>query len=98
VDVVAFAGVVPDECKAGITAAKLAAGGVDDAGSGSMNGVKFNLVQAFPQLVSPAVVDFVDCTLWAGPASSNPARQKSHGHQHPISIAGVMRRSIGTTA
>jgi hypothetical protein len=53
-----------------------------------MNGMKFNLVEAFLQLASPTVVDFVDCTLWRARAPNNPARRKSRDHQHRISIDG----------
>jgi hypothetical protein len=52
-DFVARTGVVADERKTGIAAAELAAGGVNNAGSGSVNGMKINLVEAFPQLASP---------------------------------------------
>src|SRR6266481_9433550 len=55
-DFVALVGVAPGKCKARIAAAKFARRGIDHAVSGAMNGMKFYLVEAFPQLASPAVV------------------------------------------
>ena len=56
-NVLALVGVIADECKAGIAATKLAVVGVNYAGAGAMNGVKFNLVKSFLQCRSPVVFD-----------------------------------------
>jgi hypothetical protein len=44
-----------------------------------MNGMKFNFVQAFAQLVFPTIVDFVGRTLWPTPGPDNAARGKLRG-------------------
>src|ERR1019366_10739829 len=62
------------------------------AGTGAMNGMEFNLVEAFPQFVSPAVVNPAPWTLWPGHAPNNPAHQKARSHQHHIATGGMMTR------
>ena len=53
VNAVAPGGVIADECERRIAAAKFAVDGVDDAGAGAMNRMKFNPVQSLLQNPSP---------------------------------------------
>ena len=46
-------GVVADEGEGGVATPKFAVDGVNHAGAGSMNRVKFDIVQAFLQNLSP---------------------------------------------
>jgi hypothetical protein len=94
VDFVALAVVVPDKCKARIAPAQFAVDGVDHAGPGAMNGMKFNLVEAFAQFASLAVVDWTNCTLWPGRAPDNPAHRKSRDHQHQFSNGRMTGRVV----
>ena len=85
-DLVALAGVIPDECKAGIAAADFTLCGVDHAAAGAMNGVKFNLVETVPQFAPQRLQIFSDSTLWPGHAPNNPADRNSRRRQHHISV------------
>ncbi len=60
------ADVIPGEGKAGIAAAQFAAGGVKHAVACAMNGMKFNLVKAFPQFAFPQMMDFVAAPYGGG--------------------------------
>ena len=91
VDFIALAGVVPDKGKAGIAAAKFARCGVEYAVACAMNGMKFNLVEAFPQCGSPAVVDLVNCSLWPGREANNPAHCEIAQPSTPHFNDGIMR-------
>jgi hypothetical protein len=62
-DRVARVAAIADESKGGIAAAELAAGCVDHARACAMNGMKFNLVEAFLQFSSPTVAESLKYSL-----------------------------------
>src|SRR5581483_12334086 len=91
-DRVALAAIAADESEGGVSAAKLAVDGVNDAAACAMNRVKLNLVKACLQIPSPVVCP-ARHTLEPALGANNPPARARRGRQHHILSIGRLANS-----